>query len=115
MYEDPSDKTGDSAWIKTPFGFSGGAKGRHITHLFYVTLLAIAILFSVWMHEQNTKERAATTQRMVVDYQTQMVGLMKRFADKQDEQTYVLSKSEQERKSLNLQMPDSLRSKVNRQ
>ena len=115
MYEDPSDKTGDSAWIKTPFGFSGGAKGRHITHLFYVTLLAGAILMSVWMHEQNTKERVAATQKMVAEYQARMVALMSKFADKQDEQTYVLSKSEQERKSLNLQMPDSLRSKVNRQ
>ena len=107
-----------SMWFKTPLGFSGGAKGRHLTHLLYVTLLAsiimaagyvnhIATIKAIADHEQSTLVRTKENQVLVVATQ-------KQIEDMKKEIVYVLIQDESQRKRLNLEMPASLRERIER-
>lgn len=60
--EEQQDET-PSFWFSW-LGIKGGARGRHITHLAYVTILAAGICVAIWAHDQNTRDRSVRTQQL---------------------------------------------------
>ena len=96
-----------------------GARGRHLTHLAYVSVLALIILLAIWAHEQSTLARTRDSQAINIQTQKQVAESLRDIREAQDsmkdEIVYVLTRDEAQRKQMNLQMPDSLRKRVNRQ
>lgn len=88
-----------SAWVKGPGGWAAGAKGRHLTHLVYVTALFLIVIGIIYMHEQNTKERAATTQGMTQRGNDRVASLIEQSNKNQLLLTCIVSRPETERKS----------------
>ena len=109
--EDSQNDEPQSMWAKFG-GLTVGAKGRHLTHLVYVTALAVIILLAIWAHEQSTLVRTKESQDIGRQTQTQIRAIMEEIKDKQDETIFVLTRTEEQRKALNLETPPSLRKKM---
>lgn len=93
-------------------GWTVGARGRHLTHLAYVSVLVLIVIMALWAHEQQQAMRERMTQQTIANIQTSVQTSMKEISQKQDETTYVLTLTTEQRERLKLQMPASLRSKT---
>ena len=95
------EENGNGIEADGPHGFKLRARG----HLVYVTIIIImctgALAYLVWDHarEQGESVKAMTANQ-------------KAILDAQQETTYVLTLTQEQRERLKLRMPDSLRSKV---
>lgn len=87
-----------SMWFRTPFG-GGGARGRHITHLVYVTALFFIVLGYIWMHDQNTKDRAGVTQNAIAKGNEQVLAKIDKLTSAVTLNTCIASRNDVERKS----------------
>lgn len=118
MTTDDPDTQEATVWWKSPFGMVG-ARGRHLTHLAYVTVLVAFCLIAIWLHDQGTVYRTAQNQaaiaevaKAVRDATIALEASDRRRSDETREIVYVLTRDDKERKALNIEMPDTLRKRA---
>lgn len=105
----------ESLSIKSPSGWIAGARGRHLSHMMIMCFMVSLVMAYLWQHEEESRgreARLAAQNRAIADA---IVANGRKQDEAKDETVYVLSRNEQERKAMNLQMPDSLRRKMRRE
>ena len=108
-----------------PAGFWGklsGLTGEHILHVVIIALLAV-LLFLVQASDNDRDKRYISLQgqinemikqgRVVQENQNTIMKVLSSTNEEQRATTYVLTLSENERKSLRLVMPETLRQRTN--
>lgn len=83
--------------VKGPFGFILSGRGRTVV----AVIIIVAVLFGVYLHDEKMDRANAA-----------LSAKSEAIANAQRETTFVLTLSEAERARLNLQIPDTLRARM---
>lgn len=87
----------ESVTVKAPGGVSVTARGDRTATAVLVAVIGVALIYLVFMHHQSTE------------------AALKKIEESLNNNTYVLSLSQERREKLGLDMPESLRIKTRRQ
>lgn len=94
------------------FGFGLKATGEHAAALVKIALALIVIGYMLWQHDSNAKERAQAIEARSLQRSEDAAAAMRLVVERLDEQSYILTRTEEERRRLNLAMPEGLRHKL---